>query len=277
MDGEGEAALFAEVEHTLRSGNEVEEVIELTGYEDNHRLFVVRAPESLRMPELPRWRPFAKASCRACKARPSRTCSSGERACAIPFLRVWPPSPVQRCRTFGVVRSLLLIDLDDGRVLLSHLGMSGRYTLFDSDQAASAKPLLQTVNGGVPVSAFGDETGHGGKHDHLEFIFTDGSRAVYTDPRRFGIIDLFPAEDEAGHKLLASLGPEPFDLWDAQGLGRPAEGSQGGPSNWPCWTRKWWWAWATSTCVNPSFGLGFRPAEKQAVWCENGQPNRSFG
>ena len=25
----------------------------------------------------------------------------------------------------------LLIDLDDGRVLLSHLGMSGRYTLFD--------------------------------------------------------------------------------------------------------------------------------------------------
>ena len=72
----------------------------------------------------------------------------------------------------------LLIDLDDDRVLLSHLGMSGRYTLFDSDQAAAAKPLLRTVNGGVPVSAFGDETGHGGKHDHLEFVFTDGSRAV---------------------------------------------------------------------------------------------------
>ena len=45
--GEGEAALFAEVEHTLRSaGHEVEEVIELTGCEDNHRLFVVRAPEA---------------------------------------------------------------------------------------------------------------------------------------------------------------------------------------------------------------------------------------
>ena len=58
----------------------------------------------------------------------------------------------------------------------------------------------------------------GGKHDHLEFIFTDGSRAVYTDPRRFGIIDLFPCEAEAEHKLLASLGPEPFDPWDAQAL-----------------------------------------------------------
>ena len=68
------------------------------------------------------------------------------------------------------MRSTSSIDLDDGRVLLSHLGMSGRYTLFDSDQAASAKPLLQTVNGGVPVSSFGDETGHGGKHDHLEFV-----------------------------------------------------------------------------------------------------------
>ena len=68
----------------------------------------------------------------------------------------------------------LLIDLDDGRVLLSHLGMSGRYTLFDPKQAGAAKPLLRTVNGGVPVSTFGDETGYGGKHDHLEFVFSDG-------------------------------------------------------------------------------------------------------
>ena len=30
----------------LFSGHDVEEVIELTGYEDNHRLFVVRAPEA---------------------------------------------------------------------------------------------------------------------------------------------------------------------------------------------------------------------------------------
>ena len=118
----------------------------------------------------------------------------------------------------------LLIDLSDDRVLLSHLGMSGRYTLFDSDRAAAAKPLLQTGNGGVPVSTFGDETGHGGKHDHLEFIFTDGSRAVYTDPRRFGIIDLFPSSAEAAHKLLAALGPEPFEPWDAKQLAKRLQG-----------------------------------------------------
>jgi formamidopyrimidine-DNA glycosylase len=119
----------------------------------------------------------------------------------------------------------LLIDLDDGRVLLSHLGMSGRYTLFSADEAAQApRSLLNTVNGGVPVSAFGGTTGYGGKHDHLEFIFTDGTRAVYTDPRRFGIIDLFPSHDEAEHPLLVELGPEPFDPWDAEDLAARLQG-----------------------------------------------------
>jgi formamidopyrimidine-DNA glycosylase len=128
---------------------------------------------------------------------------------------------VSGCTITGIRRraKYLLIDLDDHRVLLSHLGMSGRYTLFDRDEAnANAKPLLKTVNGGVPVSSFGDLTGHGGKHDHLEFVFEDGARAVYTDPRRFGIIDLFPATAEAEHPLLVALGPEPFDPWDANAL-----------------------------------------------------------
>ena len=119
----------------------------------------------------------------------------------------------------------LLIDLDDGRVLLSHLGMSGRYTLFDSSEAAAvAKPLLQTVNGGVPVSSFGERTGYGGKHDHLEFVFTDGSRAVYTDPRRFGIVDLLSVDSEAEHHLLVDLGPEPFEPWGAGPLAERLQG-----------------------------------------------------
>jgi len=44
--GEGEEALFASVEDKLRdSGFEIEESIELTGYEDNHVLFVTRRIE----------------------------------------------------------------------------------------------------------------------------------------------------------------------------------------------------------------------------------------
>jgi fibrillarin-like rRNA methylase len=41
--GAGETALFESVERRLvQAGHTVEEVIELTGYEDNHRLFVIR-------------------------------------------------------------------------------------------------------------------------------------------------------------------------------------------------------------------------------------------
>ena len=43
--GEGEAALFQSVaERLVSSGYILDEVIELTGYEDNHRLFVVHHP-----------------------------------------------------------------------------------------------------------------------------------------------------------------------------------------------------------------------------------------
>jgi len=45
--GEGEAALFENVRRRLEeAGYSVEESIELTGYEDNHRLFVVRFVEA---------------------------------------------------------------------------------------------------------------------------------------------------------------------------------------------------------------------------------------
>lgn len=45
--GEGEAALFNDVARSLEdAGFSVDEIVELTGYEDNHRLFVVQAPEA---------------------------------------------------------------------------------------------------------------------------------------------------------------------------------------------------------------------------------------
>ncbi len=73
----------------------------------------------------------------------------------------------------------LLIELEDGLTWLAHLGMTGR-------------------------------VGHQmeGKHDHVVVDFEDGTRLVYTDPRRFGMMDLIrPGES---HKLLEHLGPEPL-------------------------------------------------------------------
>ncbi len=107
----------------------------------------------------------------------------------------------------------LLLDFEHSMVLLSHLGMSGRYTIFPPDQTAHAFP--KTTNGGVK-SSFGSTTGYDGKHDHLEFIFEDGTIAVYTDPRRFGFVDVFFKDHEEEHPRLSILGPEPFDEWSAE-------------------------------------------------------------
>ena len=105
----------------------------------------------------------------------------------------------------------LLIDLEDGAVFLSHLGMSGRYTLVTHDEVARINP------GPTPqtTSPFGALTGFDGRHDHMEFRFDDGSVSVYTDPRRFGIADVFERAEEPVQSLLEHLGPEPFDGWNA--------------------------------------------------------------
>ena len=105
----------------------------------------------------------------------------------------------------------LLIDLEDGAVFLSHLGMSGRYTLVTPEEVSRIDP------GPSPQtrSPFGQLTGFDGRHDHMEFRFDDGSVSVYTDPRRFGIADVFERAEEPVQSLLEHLGPEPFDEWNA--------------------------------------------------------------
>ena len=73
----------------------------------------------------------------------------------------------------------LLIRLEGDLTWLVHLGMTGRFGR-----------VLE------------------GKHDHVVIDFVDGTRLVYTDPRRFGIMDLIQGDNE--HKLLSHLGPEPL-------------------------------------------------------------------
>ena len=108
----------------------------------------------------------------------------------------------------------LLLDLDNGEIVLSHLGMSGRYTLFTSEKVKQFEAMSDQV------SRFGSATGFQGRHDHVEFRFDDGSVAVYTDPRRFGIMDLIEIGEEEIHPLLESLGPEPFDDWSVNQLAK---------------------------------------------------------
>jgi formamidopyrimidine-DNA glycosylase len=80
----------------------------------------------------------------------------------------------------------LLVFLEGGLVLLAHLGMSGRFRIFHE-----APP---------PSEA----------HDHVAFVTDEGATIRFHDPRRFGFMDLYPADALARHPMLARLGPEPL-------------------------------------------------------------------
>lgn len=96
----------------------------------------------------------------------------------------------------------LLLHLDDGYVLLIHLGMSGR---------------LRIEPAGGPL----------GPHDHVVLATDRGQAVVFTDPRRFGRIARIKESALTRHPLLAGLGPEPLDpAFDAQALARALAGSR---------------------------------------------------
>jgi formamidopyrimidine-DNA glycosylase len=90
--------------------------------------------------------------------------------------------------------------IEGGDSLLIHLGMTGRFTVVMPSGAARS---LDQYNFEEPSADGGN-----GPHDHVIFSLDDGTRIIYTDHRRFGMMDLFSERD--GHKLLADIGVEPF-------------------------------------------------------------------
>jgi formamidopyrimidine-DNA glycosylase len=79
----------------------------------------------------------------------------------------------------------ILITLDNGQILVFHLGMSGRLTI------APQNPTLL--------------------HDHVKLRFNSGHWLVYNDPRRFGGVTLIPHSSALPlHPLFRSLGIEPL-------------------------------------------------------------------
>lgn len=82
----------------------------------------------------------------------------------------------------------VLATLDDGSVLVVHLGMSGRVQIM------------------APGTAFTP-----GKHDHLVVTMDDGTRWALNDARRFGFVLWLPdMAAVAAHPSFAALGPEPL-------------------------------------------------------------------
>ncbi|ACK51943.1 formamidopyrimidine-DNA glycosylase [Methylocella silvestris BL2] len=102
----------------------------------------------------------------------------------------------RRILALGRRAKYLLADLDDGDVLIMHLGMSGSFRV---EQAGPAKTL--SPRGAPPKNA---------AHDHVVFTLTSGGRIVYNDPRRFGFMQIAARADLAAHPLFRSLGVEPL-------------------------------------------------------------------
>ena len=86
-------------------------------------------------------------------------------------------------------RGKYLLFYCEGGCLVIHLGMTG---------------FLQLTSAATPP----------GKHDHLDFVFTDGQILRFRDQRKFGTVLWIPG-DPLAHPLLAGIGPEPLtDAFD---------------------------------------------------------------
>ncbi len=94
----------------------------------------------------------------------------------------------------------LLADIDDGMVLVMHLGMTGSFRIDHNS--------VEDQPGGFALLKNNDN-----KHDHVVFHLTsrDGGRTriIYNDPRRFGFMALIERAQLSQHPWFCSLGVEP--------------------------------------------------------------------
>ena len=91
----------------------------------------------------------------------------------------------------------ILIYLQNGYVMIAHLGMSGKFIIKNN----YSKDFLKT-------SYYSNE--FSSKHNHLEFFFSNNLKVIYNDPRRFGFFLLDKISKLDVNKFLSKLGPEPL-------------------------------------------------------------------
>ncbi len=125
--------------------------------------------------------------------------------------RLAPDTPAERFsarlggRTINFVHRRgkhILFDLSDGLTLITHLRMSGRFSLLGVD----------------------DEDP---KFTHARFQLDGDDRLVFDDQRHFGMMKIVPTAELFAAKELARLGPEPFsDEFSAEYLHRVVKASR---------------------------------------------------
>lgn len=105
----------------------------------------------------------------------------------------------------------LLFPLSTGETWVTHLGMTGRFTLDGEQLGEFEEP--------APVA---------GKHEHVSLCATTGNtttRIGFADARRFGFMGLIPTDQVEAHPWFRGLGPEPLsNAFSAEDLARGFKG-----------------------------------------------------
>ena len=91
----------------------------------------------------------------------------------------------------------LLAALSTNEILVMHLGMSGSFRI----ETSTMRDAPETFYFERDTSA---------RHDHVVFTMSSGVVIVFNDPRRFGFMDLMPADALPARMGLRALGPEPL-------------------------------------------------------------------
>ena len=103
----------------------------------------------------------------------------------------------RRVVALGRRAKYLLADLDDGMVLVMHLGMSGSFRI-EADGRSAVQGTYYHASTKLRA------------HDHVVFHMSSGVRVVFNDPRRFGLMDLVPRAGLEQSKHFAAIGIEPL-------------------------------------------------------------------
>jgi formamidopyrimidine-DNA glycosylase len=100
-------------------------------------------------------------------------------------------------QSLGRRAKYILAELDDGHVLVMHLGMSGSFRIEDDKVAKTP-------------GAFHRARSKNRAHDHVEFRLSNGKRIIYNDPRRFGFMQIVARDKLDKHPLFRNVGVEPL-------------------------------------------------------------------
>jgi formamidopyrimidine-DNA glycosylase len=94
----------------------------------------------------------------------------------------------------------ILVHLDTGESLVSHLGMTGRFTVLQADGRVSEPGAFYHDAGVFKESP----------HDHVLLVLENGTRIIYNDARRFGFMDVVETAKRDEHKMFRGMGVEPL-------------------------------------------------------------------